>query len=229
MSELEGLRKQLTALIDDAAARKTEQSSARSREMQEFDARRRRFEQVAAAWAADLILPRVSALAEALPRSGAVEPIPGGFGAHVALEWSTEFPVSASLTVSIVPDASCEHAGIRVEPRLIPMLVGHPAIAFMELELETTDTQPLAQFLDREILGFAEHYLRVRESGSLYQRHVLVRDFVCDMTIRPSDAADTHAYNGREYYFCSAACAERFRKDPEGYLRMSRSAHGDGV
>jgi YHS domain-containing protein len=226
MSEIGGLRKQLAALVEDAAARNAEEHSTRAREMREFDSRRGRFEQVAGAWASGLVMPRVQALAEALPPSGASEPITGGFGARATLDWSEEFPVSASLTVSILPDGSCARACVRVEPRLIPMLMGHPAVACMEFELEAADTQSLAQFLDRELLGFADYYLRVRETGSLYQRHTLVRDFVCDMTIRPSDAAETHTHNGVRYYFCSSACAARFHEDPEGYLRMSRAAQG---
>jgi P-type Cu+ transporter len=37
------------------------------------------------------------------------------------------------------------------------------------------------------------------------------------MTIDPADAVGTHA--SQTYYFCSAACLERFRADPESFLR----------
>ena len=44
-----------------------------------------------------------------------------------------------------------------------------------------------------------------------------VKDPVCGMTVTPAEAAASIDYHGRRYYFCSAACAERFRADPEAY------------
>ena len=41
-----------------------------------------------------------------------------------------------------------------------------------------------------------------------------VTDPVCEMTIDPAAAATTTDYQGRTYYFCSKACADRFKADP---------------
>ncbi len=43
-------------------------------------------------------------------------------------------------------------------------------------------------------------------------------DPVCGMTVEPQKAAGTYSYKGRDYYFCSKRCIEKFRADPEGYL-----------
>jgi Cu+-exporting ATPase len=43
------------------------------------------------------------------------------------------------------------------------------------------------------------------------------RDPVCGMTVDP-DGAPSHSYEGRTYYFCSAACRSKFAGDPESYL-----------
>jgi P-type Cu+ transporter len=51
-----------------------------------------------------------------------------------------------------------------------------------------------------------------------------VKDPVCGMEIRPSDAVGTHTYDGRTYYFCNASCLERFREDPGRFLQTG----GDG-
>ncbi|MHB1004382.1 MAG: YHS domain-containing protein [Chloroflexota bacterium] len=45
-----------------------------------------------------------------------------------------------------------------------------------------------------------------------------VKDPVCGMSVIPAEAAETAEYGGRRYYFCSAACAERFKADPEAYV-----------
>lgn len=44
-----------------------------------------------------------------------------------------------------------------------------------------------------------------------------VKDPVCCMTIDPEDAKGTYEYKGEAYYFCSASCLEKFRKDPGKY------------
>lgn len=226
MSDLDGLRRQLTALVEVAATRQAEERTTRAKEMQQFDTRHGRFEQVAGAWTSEFVTPRLRALADALPGHGEVEPVRGGRGARVTFGWSEEFPIAASLTVSIVPDVTCEHACVLVEPRLIPMLAGHPSAASQQFDIESAEPPTLGRFLDQEMLAFAGHHLRVREAGSLYQRHALVTDPVCGMTIRPSDAVETYDHDGRHYHFCSASCAVRFRQDPEGCLRASQAIRG---
>ncbi|GMR05224.1 MAG: alpha-glucan family phosphorylase [Thermodesulfobacteriota bacterium] len=40
----------------------------------------------------------------------------------------------------------------------------------------------------------------------------------CNMMVLPEKAAEKLEYGGKEYYFCSMRCRERFEKDPEGLL-----------
>jgi Cu+-exporting ATPase len=44
-----------------------------------------------------------------------------------------------------------------------------------------------------------------------------VKDPVCGMMIRPSEAAATVEHKGKTYYFCGQNCASSFRGDPETY------------
>ena len=56
--------------------------------------------------------------------------------------------------------------------------------------------------------------------------HVIaeVHDPVCGMTFAPDHAAGTHVHNGETYHFCSESCLDRFRQDPERFLRVVQSA-----
>ena len=45
-------------------------------------------------------------------------------------------------------------------------------------------------------------------------------DPVCGMTVTPETAAAAWQHEGITYYFCSTACWERFRKDPESFIGM---------
>jgi len=44
-------------------------------------------------------------------------------------------------------------------------------------------------------------------------------DPVCGMTVLPASAAGHHDHKGATYYFCGKGCLERFRGDPEKYLK----------
>src|SRR5947207_8329836 len=48
-----------------------------------------------------------------------------------------------------------------------------------------------------------------------------VVDPVCGMTINPADAVGHVDYKGQTYYFCAESCLERFKADPEAYVKGS--------
>ncbi len=43
-------------------------------------------------------------------------------------------------------------------------------------------------------------------------------DPVCGMEVKPETAAGSFSHQGREFYFCSKTCMERFRSNPQTYL-----------
>ncbi|MGQ0792724.1 MAG: heavy metal translocating P-type ATPase [Deltaproteobacteria bacterium] len=45
------------------------------------------------------------------------------------------------------------------------------------------------------------------------------RDPVCGMSVTPDAAAIRHAHEGSTYYFCCAACLDKFRRDPDKFLQ----------
>jgi YHS domain-containing protein len=44
-----------------------------------------------------------------------------------------------------------------------------------------------------------------------------VKDPVCGMTIRTTDAEGSTRYKGRAFYFCSTSCQAKFLHDPDRY------------
>jgi Cu+-exporting ATPase len=48
-------------------------------------------------------------------------------------------------------------------------------------------------------------------------------DPVCKMKVRPETAAGCHEYQGKTYYFCARSCLEKFRQEPERYLKPQPS------
>jgi P-type Cu+ transporter len=56
-------------------------------------------------------------------------------------------------------------------------------------------------------------------------------DPICGMVVEPGNAAGKHVYKGQIYYFCSQHCVEKFKEDPEKFLKSpatGHAAHGHG-
>jgi P-type Cu+ transporter len=53
-----------------------------------------------------------------------------------------------------------------------------------------------------------------------------VIDPVCGMDVHPEDAAAAWEHEGATYYFCSVACVDRFRTDPERFLAADPEERG---
>jgi P-type Cu+ transporter len=54
--------------------------------------------------------------------------------------------------------------------------------------------------------------------------HLTTLDPVCGMTVDPGTAKFTYSHRGKAYYFCCAHCLEKFKTDPEKYLKKPASA-----
>jgi P-type Cu+ transporter len=60
--------------------------------------------------------------------------------------------------------------------------------------------------------------------GSLRTRTNTVLDPVCGMFVDPQEARGKAEYRGKQYFFCSAGCAQRFQESPEKYLSAGKPA-----
>ncbi len=49
----------------------------------------------------------------------------------------------------------------------------------------------------------------------------MVIDPVCGMSVDPATAKHHFGYAGRDYFFCSGNCREKFEADPESYLKAA--------
>jgi P-type Cu+ transporter len=61
------------------------------------------------------------------------------------------------------------------------------------------------------------------------QASTLERDPVCGMNVNPATAKHTHPHDEKNYYFCCASCAEKFKADPAKYLNAAPSPPSSGL
>src|SRR5512142_3376985 len=65
--------------------------------------------------------------------------------------------------------------------------------------------------------------IQVTASSNAIRGHVatdtVVKDPVCGMTVNPVTAKASAEHGGTTYFFCCPHCAEKFKADPERYLK----------
>lgn len=47
-------------------------------------------------------------------------------------------------------------------------------------------------------------------------------DPICGMKVEEKKAAATYEYKGKTYYFCAAACKEKFVQSPEKFIKQEK-------
>jgi YHS domain-containing protein len=52
----------------------------------------------------------------------------------------------------------------------------------------------------------------------------MAKDPVCGMSVNENDAPARAEYQGKTYYFCSAACKDTFQAQPEKYAKQPATA-----
>ncbi|MGB8989182.1 MAG: YHS domain-containing protein, partial [Candidatus Sulfotelmatobacter sp.] len=61
------------------------------------------------------------------------------------------------------------------------------------------------------------------------QASALERDPVCGMNVNPATAKYVYSLAGKNYYFCCAACVEKFKADPARYLQPTLPPKSSGL
>jgi P-type Cu+ transporter len=61
------------------------------------------------------------------------------------------------------------------------------------------------------------------------QASALERDPVCGMNVNPATAKYVYSLAGKNYYFCCAACVEKFKADPARYLQATLPPKSSGL
>jgi Cu+-exporting ATPase len=61
------------------------------------------------------------------------------------------------------------------------------------------------------------------------QPSTLERDPVCGMNVNPATAKHVYGHQGKDYYFCSAPCVEKFKAAPAKYLSQTGPVRPSGL
>jgi Cu+-exporting ATPase len=103
---------------------------------------------------------------------------------------------------------------------LLSPMIAAAAMALSSLSVVTNANRlrgyrPMALEVPQEIPAVTPK-VEVGE-GRQAEAAATVKDPVCGMEIDPKNATATEEYQGESYYFCSAACHEKFQAEPQKY------------
>ena len=73
------------------------------------------------------------------------------------------------------------------------------------------------------VMGHGRHHGRSDRSGDGGQPPARATDLVCGMTVETASAKSS-LYQGRAYYFCSAACRDKFEASPQAFAKGESSS-----
>lgn len=183
-----------------------------------------------------VLRPRVDALARPFAHAHVDDgDTTVGVHARLVLDRTDQFPVTATLTAGALLDADRALVRLFTKTELVPLLIAAEPHAWRDVPLDTAvsaargtpgdvavrEWDAAVRWLDERLLAFLRTYLDTA-SDPHYQQMSTHVDPVCGMTIHAGTVATHHTVRGHPYYFCSAACAEQFARDPAYYLERRR-------
>ena len=126
------------------------------------------------------------------------------------------FLTMAAVTISSAMTA----VGMLKMPAGPQTAAGYLFIASSILSWYTASAMMLDEAFERKILPLGSFKARRKAEHALPEsKDLSVTDPVCGMTTENPDNYIGYDYEGKTYYFCSEQCLEKFKDDPEKYLK----------
>lgn len=222
MSRVDEFATRLAATLAHVAERRYADAEASAAEMRRLEKDRARFLPVADAIHHLEMRPRLEALIRHFPNASCEHwLVDAAFYSHCSFPRTQNYPASVRLTVGVLQDAARRESILQYRVSVVPVFFECEASDSLPVDAQSPDMSEVVDWLERKLQQFLDLYLRIG-SDPRYQREHQHLDPVCGMHVQAGSAVRTERYGARQHYFCSDACLERFRADPERYLERAR-------
>ena len=218
MASLEQFLQQVEARLAAARHEPTWQAAQTAEFMEQIAPRRRRFEEIAPRLVRTIIRPHMQSLASFFPnakldRAEHDDRCAYWFG------YCDRFPANTRVEIAVEHDVTIEHLIVSYELHIMPVFFKFDAHDKLDLPLDGTDDQKIADWIQAKLRAFLDTYLQLDRGADDFENEVAV-DPVCGMRISRSSDVVTTDYRGHPYFFCSEDCRRRFAEDPLRYVRF---------
>lgn len=188
-------------------------------EMRRLAQERERFIPVADAIHHLEIRPRLEAMIRHFPNASCEHwLVDTGFHSHCSFARTEEYPASVKLGVAVLQDLERRQSFLQYRVSVVPMLFQFEGTDTLSFDVNSPDMSEVADWLEAKLQQFLELYLRVGTDPN-YQRENQHVDPVCGMHVQAGRSVHRERFQQRQHYFCSDECLQRFREDPERYLK----------
>jgi YHS domain-containing protein len=216
--DLAQFRREVQRRIAAAGTEPTWTAEAAAQYMAALEPRRQRFLEVARRLLAEVIEPRMAAVAQpfanAQPdRNAHQDRSAWWFG------YCERFPVTARLEISVGHNEPIDEVQLRYHLELMPAFTKYDPHDRFVVPLDALDDAAAADWVERKLLEFLGVYLAI-DRGRDDLEDELVTDPVCGMRIRRSAAVATSDVKGHAYHFCSESCQSQFDAAPDRYAAV---------
>lgn len=229
MRDIRPLEDRLDLLLTASTTEREARQLATRATMEVRDAEDAAFALAAARLQADVILPRIDAIARRFPQA-VVDRLTTPDGMHVRCRFprSEQYPATVTLTVGVLHDHERGVASVFHSVDIVPMLGSFDRGAHLDLPMRAAERGDAdgqaASFLEEALLQFVGHFLSL-ETDPQYQHASTTLDPVCRMAVSGATAAATAEHARTRYLFCSVACRDKFVVEPERYLKRPLQLH----
>lgn len=200
-----------------AARRPSARAGEPAQYMAQFEPKYRRFEQLANRLLAEVIQPRMEAVARFFPGSR-VRPAEQEHRCTVWFGYSERVPATGKVEITVDGDSQLDHVVLQCELRIIPSFVKYDSHEKLSLPVDEVDEPRLAAWVEERLMAFLDTYLQL-DRGDEDSTDVVATDPVCGMQVNVAGALQAD-HRGHTYYFCSGECRQRFLEAPTRYVRL---------
>jgi YHS domain-containing protein len=194
-----------------------DQEEAR-RYMVDVAERRSRFEAIAHRLCNQVILPLVEVMASRLPNATLSLNEPTG-RCVCWLGYCERFPASTKVGFSIEHDVRFEKVYACFEASMSPPFIKLNEHDKHSMLLDEVRDDDVSAWVQERLFEFLNDYLRIDRGLDDFEDETAT-DPVCGMRISHNHATASTSYIGRQYFFCSSDCVNRFLREPAAYVKV---------
>ncbi len=217
MASITAFRTSIESLLKQSE-QETGNPAPSTAEMELLRTRLRAYEQLSARLFADIIMPRVAAVAGLFPNAGPESRMARG---HCTwwFRYCERFPASVKLDFSCGHDEEIRSLYLIQELRMMPSFTLYDRFDRLVEPMDRIDFETVTRWVEERLTRFVRAYLQLEVTDRL-QTQALATDPVCHMRMVTDDAAAWLDYKGHRFYFCAPSCRDEFAADPEHFAKI---------
>ena len=187
--------------------------------MAKISQRHRQFDRISDTLMKDAVQPRLQAMIAFFENAKLMH-------SNDPLRCKCWFGYSLRCAASIRLEFACGHDDLienlilSCELEILPAFIKYDRHDRMIIRLDAVDQEAVAIWVEDKLLDFVGTYHRL-ERANRDLSEVLVTDPVCGMRINRTEAAASMEHQGHPFYFCAAACRDRFAENPKRYMSIA--------